>query len=169
MIILAIKRLLAYWIDFLIAAVVLIGAQVVLYYATGGYPFERFVYGFQIELWVLLTFSLPVWLYFIFAEYLYQRTIGKRLLKLEVYDVGGGRLRLGQTMKRTLVRLLPWELSHLIILVPKPWWGGGAPENFGLIWIPNALLLLYIVLLFLGRGRRGIHDYVASTAVRPRA
>lgn len=164
--ILSMKRLLAYWIDFVIAALVLVGAQLLTYYATGGYPFDTFANGYEVERWVLLTMSLPVWAYFILTEYFFHATIGKRLLNLKVFDANDGRPSLIQAAVRTLIRLLPWELTHWIILVPEPWWDIQEPQNMNLIWIPNAMMLLYIVILFASNGKRGLHDMIAGTSVR---
>ena len=60
------------------------------------------------------------------------------------------------------------ELTHLIVLVPDPWWGVEQPENGFLIFIPNAMLVLYVAYLFAYRGTRAIHDAFARTRVRPR-
>lgn len=66
----------------------------------------------------------------------------------------------------TFIRLLPWELTHVIILVPQPWWSIEMPKNQYLIFIPNIILILYIVFLFFNRGQKGIHDYFAHTRVK---
>jgi uncharacterized RDD family membrane protein YckC len=162
---LAIRRLAAYWLDFVILAGVLAGGQALLNLATGGFPFDRFKAGFEIELWVLATISLPVWCYFIGMEYKKGRTIGKKLLKLEVTEREGLRLTLRQAFVRTFVRLLPWELTHLIVLVPEPWWDAD-PANPQLVYIPNMLILLYIAVLAVSGGKRTLHDAAAGTRVR---
>ncbi|WP_274362107.1 RDD family protein [Paenibacillus thermotolerans] len=161
---LSITRLMAYWVDFALAAFVLVGAQLLTYYATGGYPFDTFANGYEIERWVLLTMSLPVWVYFIAAEYFFSATIGKTIFKLAVFDANGGKPRLLQVIGRTFVKLLPWEMTHWIVLAPEPWWSIQQPENMNLIWIPNAMMLVYIVSLFLAGGKRALHDFIARTA-----
>ena len=163
---LSIKRLLAYWIDFVILAVVLVSLQGLLYFTTSGYPFNDLKEGYEIEIWVLLSMSLPVWLYFIGCELYFQQTIGKRMLKLRVTKMDGSRINLHQVLIRTFVRLLPWELTHLIILVPEPWWGIEQPSNLYLIYIPNLLMLLYIVVLIATKGKMGVHDFIVKTRVR---
>lgn len=141
---LAIRRLLAYGLDFMLLATVLIALQALLYAGTGGFPFDRLRTGYQIELWVLATMSLPVWLYFVCGELWLQQTIGKKLFRLQVVDKTGTRIGLLQSLIRTAVKLLPWELSHLIVLVPEPWWSVEEPTNLLLIYIPNAAIVLYI-------------------------
>ncbi|NBD28194.1 RDD family protein [Paenibacillus glycinis] len=163
---LSLKRLIAYWLDFVILAVVLVGVQLLLYTVTSGFPFDYFDKGFEIESWVVLSMSLPVWAYFISFEKARRQTLGKRLLKLVVVDERKSTLSFVQALGRTFVRLLPWELTHLIILVPDPWWDVEEPSNQALIFIPNLLIVAYIVVLFANKGRRGIHDYVARTKVK---
>ena len=163
---LSVKRLLAYWLDFVLLALILTGLQWLLYAVTSGFPFDRLESGVQIELWVLLSMSLPVWGYFIYCETHYGQTLGKRLLKLKVASSTNRPLRFRQTLVRTAIRLLPWELTHLIILVPEPWWSVAEPINTALIYIPNALIVLYIAVLFLSGGKRGVHDLAANTTVK---
>jgi uncharacterized RDD family membrane protein YckC len=162
---LSIKRLLAYWIDFVILTIVLVGLQMLLYFITSGIPFDYLKKGYEIELWVLLSMSFPVWLYFIFCELYKQQTIGKWMLKLTVINVDGSKIKLHQAFIRTFIRLLPWELTHLIILVPKPWWDTEEPYNINLIYIPNILMLLYILVVFATKGKIGVHDYIVKTRV----
>jgi len=162
---LTVKRLLAYGLDFVLLASVLVSLQWTLYLVTGGFPFVRFDAGHEIELWVLLTFSLPVWGYFIWCEGKKQQTAGKFFLRLKVVNAGGAKIRWRQAFLRTLIRLLPWELTHLIILVPEPWWTVEVPENEIWIWVPNVLMAASIAVLFVSKGKKGIHDFAAKTTV----
>lgn len=158
------KRLFAYWIDFILIAVILIFIQWLIYQATSGFPFDYLRKGIEIEVWVLLTMSLPVWAYFIGME-MYKQPIGKRMLRLVVMDQVGSQIKFRQALGRTFIRLLPWELTHVIILVPQPWWGLEEPENPYLILIPNIIWIMYIVVLFFNKGQKGIHDFFARTRV----
>ncbi len=163
--ILFIKRLTAYWLDFVILAIFLLGVQGLLYLITNGFPFDHFVEGYQIELWVLLTISLPAWSYFIASELIKQKTLGKRLFKLVVTNKSGMKISFKQAFLRTCIKLLPWELTHIIIFFPDPWWSQETPENLYLILIPNILLVIYILILFLSKGKLGLHDYFVQTRV----
>jgi len=162
---LSVRRLLAYGTDFVLLAAILIGIQMLLYRTTGGFPFDRFASGLQIEAWVVATMSLPVWTYFIWNERRSGATIGKRLFRLKVTGEAGSGIARKQAFTRTAVKLLPWELTHLIVLVPQPWWDVDTPPHFALIYIPNALMVLYIIALLINRGERGIHDVCARTRV----
>ncbi|MBO7748438.1 RDD family protein [Paenibacillus sp. MWE-103] len=166
----AFKRLAAYWLDFAVLAAVLVGLQWAVYRATGGFPFDRLDRGFEIEAWVLGSMSLPVWAYFIVCETWRRQTLGKRLLRLEVVTAEHGTsIGLPRALGRTLIRLLPWEATHLIILVPEPWWDVEQPPHPYLIYLPNALMVLYAVVLFATKGRMAIHDYAMRTRVKERA
>jgi len=164
---LSLKRLTAYWLDFMLLAIVLLSFQYLLSKITAGFPFDYLKEGFSIEIWVLLTMSLPVWLYFICCELYKQQTIGKRILSLKVVSVEGSKLTLRQALLRTLIKLLPWEITHIIVLIPEPWYNlSELPDHMFLIYVPNAMILLYILVLFVNKGKRGIHDYIAKTMVK---
>jgi uncharacterized RDD family membrane protein YckC len=96
-----VKRLLAYWLDFVLLASLLVGLQWLLYAASSGFPFDKLEKGYQIELWVLLSMSLPVWCYFIYYERRHGYTPGKRLLKLKVTNNKGRNLSFSQALVRT--------------------------------------------------------------------
>jgi len=163
---LAVSRLLAYGLDFVLLAGVFVGLQWLLALLTSGFPFQYLQEGYQIELWVLMTVSLPVWTYFIWCEWKRRQTIGKRLMKVVIAGRDSKHPTFKQAFVRTMIKLMPWELTHIIILVPKPWYGmTETPANLPLIYIPNAMIVLYIVILFAGRGSRGLHDWAAGTTV----
>jgi len=162
---LSIKRLFAYWLDFVILASVLILLQWVLYSITSGFPFDYLDTGIEIELWVLGSMSLPVWLYFIILETYNGQTIGKRLMKLRVSNNLGTKINLKQSISRTFIKLLPWEITHIIVLLPTPWWSVEQPSNTFLIYIPNVLIIIYIIILFINQGKKALHDYASKTQV----
>ncbi len=163
--ILALKRLLAYWLDFVILAICLTTPQWIIYVITSGFPFSKFNTGIEIGLWVIFTISIPVWIYFILFEHLKQQTIGKRILKLVVTNEEGCNISIKQAFIRTFIRLLPWELTHIIILIPEPWWSIKEPKNSFLLYIPNFIMLLFIVILMSNKGVKGLHDYITNTRV----
>ncbi|MFG1731044.1 RDD family protein [Paenibacillus sp. 843] len=108
------KRLVAYWLDIILIALILIFLQLLMYKTTSGFPFDYLHEGIEIEIWVLLSMSLPVWTYFITFEMYKQQTIGKRLLRLIVMDKEGSKINFYQALCRSFIRLLPWELTHVI-------------------------------------------------------
>lgn len=161
------KRLFAYWLDVVLMLLFLVIPQWFVYRMTGGFPFDLFTTGFQIEVWVLITISLPVWLYFIVFERFYQKTLGKMLMKMKVTNRKGERISWGQAIMRTFWRLLPWELTHMILLFPEPMWSMDSTPALRtlFLYIVNVLMLLYILFLAFTRGKRTMHDVFFGTEV----
>jgi uncharacterized RDD family membrane protein YckC len=121
--------------------------------------------GLQVEAWVLVTVSLPVWLYFIGLEHLTGATLGKRLLGLRVERASGGRLSLGRAWLRTALKLLPWELTHITLLLPTPIWSAPNPGfRLGFIAV-YALLGLYLAAAALTPRRQSLPDLAAGALV----
>ena len=70
----------------------------------------------EFHLWVFVTASIPFLLYFtLILRSSRQATLGMRLLKLKVEDAGGGRIGFGQSLLRSAVMLMPFELNHAVM------------------------------------------------------
>jgi uncharacterized RDD family membrane protein YckC len=124
--------------------------------------------GPQIEGWVLLTVSLPVWAYFsLFESSARGATPAKRLLGLRVATTTGERPGWRRALVRTAIKLLPWELTHATLLLPTPMWGAAEAEMRAGLWGVYALLGLYLVCTALTPRRQGPHDLIAGTEVVP--
>ena len=161
------RRGLAYMLDGALLAGLVAASQFGLR-ALLGAAFPALETGAQIEAWVLLTVSLPVWLYFAVGESSgWQATPAKRLLGLRVATVAGQRLGFGRALRRTLVKLLPWELTHLTLLLPTPIWGSASAELRPGLWVVYALLLGYILCAALTPRRQAPHDLITGTLVVP--
>jgi len=113
-----------------------------------------------------LLVTLPVTLYFAISESSpSQATWGKRRLKLRVTDQDGNRIGFGRSLARTLLKFVPWELSHTLIWqiyfspIVSPWVNYG----FTLVYL---LIGLNIVSLFLTKTRQTLYDLLAKTYVR---
>ena len=129
--------------------------------------------------YTLLTVSLPIWLYFAGYESSDQHaTVGKRWLRIKVAGADGRPPSFMRALLRTIVKLLPFEIAHLVIAVPinpfiDPITGGlilpGMQELGGtvLAGLLVALLILGASLLSaaLHPDRRTLHDLVAGTWV----
>lgn len=174
MTLLTLRRLLAYILDIALLYGVLAGGLQTLTASLFGVPdYARLAQSpFRLEGWVLLTISLPTWLYFIFCDVRGGSTLGKRLLGLRTQTAAGGAVSAGQAVLRTALKLIPWELTHISILVPNPMWNAGsqpaASQTIGLA-LANLLLVVYLVVLVRSGGERSVHDVVAGTAVGRRA
>src|SRR6266700_6114714 len=65
------------------------------------------------ELSAFLLLVLPVILYFaLFESSSWQATWGKRKLGLRVTGTHGERLSLGRSLVRSIIKFVPWELTH---------------------------------------------------------
>ncbi len=156
------RRAVAYLIDWVLLAALVQVSQWALF-AVAGSPIPSLRSGFEIEAWVLLTISLPVWLYFSLSESIAGQTVGKRLMGLKVARVDGGHIIFGQALARTLLKLLPWELTHVTILLPTPIF-----DEPGFRWgfiVAYALLGLYVAVMFFNHRRQSVHDLIAGTIV----
>jgi uncharacterized RDD family membrane protein YckC len=160
-------RMGAYMVDISMLAGAVLFTQLGIHFLSGGFQAHALKSGWQIEAWVLGTVSLPIWAYFTLLERSgWQATLGKRLAALQVTDTAGGRIGLGRAFLRTIVKLLPWELTHLSLLVPTPMWSAGATAGIrpGLV-VADLLLIGYIAVAALTPRKQSVHDLVAGTMV----
>ena len=68
-------------------------------------------------------------------------------------------------MLRTVIKLLPWEISHLTVNLPTSIMYEPEPQfRFGFV-VVFALLVLYPALILLTRRRQSLHDLIAKTIV----
>lgn len=113
---------------------------------------------------ILWNFSIPAWLYFIVSDSsASSATLGKRLLKLHVVAADQERVGFLQAVWRTAVKLLPWELVHIFgFAISTDLSQISTAQTVGLI-AANVLLLVYVILLFVTRGRQTVHDFAAGT------
>lgn len=160
------RRICAYLVDYGLLFGVLIALQLLLYRVGRGFPYSLLQTGMQIELWVWSSISLPAWLYFALSESSpRQATFGKRLLGLRVTTLQGNRIGLGRALLRTVIKLLPWELTHLSLMLPVPlWWDPQPTLRPGIVGV-YALMGVYLVTLLLNPRRQSVHDLVARTVV----
>ncbi|MGK7391089.1 MAG: RDD family protein [Candidatus Cyclobacteriaceae bacterium M2_1C_046] len=71
--------------------------------------------GEQIPIISMIIILPTFWAYYIFSEYIFQRTLGKMLTKSKVVTLNGDKPTFKQILIRTLSRNIPFEyLSYLI-------------------------------------------------------
>lgn len=158
------RRIIAYVVDIVILFLILAPTGYLIQ-ALLGLPLAQS--GPALGRTILWNFSLPVWLYFIISDQsLAGATLGKRLLKIGVKRVNGARVGLGRAIGRTAVKLLPWELVHLIAFTLST----DLSQFTGLqtigLTLTNLLVVGYLVVAFLTRGRQSVHDLVMGTVVQ---
>lgn len=167
-----VRRVAAYFIDVSLLALAVQGFQWGLAAATGGFPFNALAArnsGWLIYGWMLLTVSLPIWLYFVLLERsAWRATLGKRLLGLEVAATTGESVSWRQAFGRTVLKLLPWEIFHLAFMLPTPLLSDPAPGFRPGFVVGAVVLLLYLLVLIQPPSRQSIHDLIVGTLVAER-
>lgn len=146
----AVRRLSAFALDWLVVALwggVLFG---VVMLATGGEP-GRPGSPWSAQAVGVVAMTLPVVLYFAGCECSAMRaTLGKRVLRLVVTDAAQRRLPFAAALGRNAVKFVPWECGHLVAHQAMfagdegpAWWAWGAAiVAMGVpLWWVGALLL----------------------------
>ena len=114
----------------------------------------------------VLIVTLPVTLYFAINESSNQQaTWGKQRMRLKVTDYNGERIGFGRAFSRTLLKFIPWELSHTFI-----WELSFSLQKdsvmisygFGLVYL---LVGLNIASLIMTKKHQTIYDLLAKTYV----
>ncbi|WP_420632214.1 RDD family protein [Candidatus Leptofilum sp.] len=166
------RRIVAYFIDMALLLLLVQGFQWGLLVVTGGFPFEMLAAlnnGWLIYGWVLLTVSVPIWLYFVLSERSrWQATLGKWLMGLQVTSVAGGKASWRQLLGRTVLKLLPWEIFHLAFMLPIPLMNDPNPAFRPGFVVGYAVLLLYLLVMVQTPRQQSIHDLIMGTVVAKR-
>ncbi|WP_377892265.1 RDD family protein [Alkalihalobacillus sp. R86527] len=160
-------RIFAFLIDYLLIA--LYGVFVVGTLSVILRPYVKPLFTSSPELAELTGFvmiTLPVSLYFIVSECSkWQGTLGKRKMGLRVCDKRGHRIGIGRSVRRTVVKFLPWEVAHFAI------WRIMLPSDFSdsiiyfLLVAVNVTVLFYLFIPFTNKRRKNIYDWIAGTVV----
>ena len=113
-----------------------------------------------------LLITLPVTLYFAFGESsVQQATWGKKRLGLKVTDINGERISFWRSLARTLLKFIPWEVSHTLI------WEISFPPQANSPLINYGFILVYVVIglniasLLMNRKHQTLYDFLAKTYV----
>lgn len=164
------KRALAYSIDITVcySFVMLVFQWAILsnLHASLGITKAWFANSLNMELYVLLTISLPVWIYFTYFDSKQAKgTLGKRVVKLEVYDAEHKRIALGKSFFRTFFKLLPWELAHLGVIFPTPMYFEETPALRTLTIFGILLFSAYLLSILISPTNQSIYDKVVGTKV----
>ncbi len=136
---LALRRILAFMIDWCVIALWGGALFAVVMLATGGEPSQAS------NPWVaqgigFLAMTLPVALYFTLCESSrWQGTLGKRVLGLRVTDTDGGRLPFGCALMRNAIKFAPWEAGHIVAQQAAFSGDAGLPLW---VWAPAAISLI---------------------------
>ncbi len=123
--------------------------------------------GWQIEIYILLTISLPVWLYFARGDSgRHRATIGKRIFGLQVTGLDGETLTFARAFVRSILKLAPWEMTHLALMLPTPVWD--APNDALMrppFMLSTFLVGSWFVTAFLTPNHQAPHDLIMKSVV----
>jgi len=118
------------------------------------------------QLVTFLLVTLPITLYFAISESsIRQGTWGKQRLKLKVADRSGNPIGFWRALGRTVLKFLPWEISHTLI-----WQIYFSPQKDS-IWINYGFVLVYLLIgvnlisLKLTTTRQTLYDILTSTYI----
>lgn len=167
-----IRRIAAYWIDCTLAfsVVMLVFQWAILSHFRDsiGITEEWFKNSINMQLYVWLTISIPVWLYFTYFDSKKTKgTFGKRLFKIQVRSISGHRISFGKSFLRTILKLLPWEIAHFGVIFPEPIYYAENP-NVGLMTYFGLLLFgIYVLSIFLSKNTQTLYDKVLKSEVKP--
>ncbi len=114
-----------------------------------------------------LMVTLPVSLYFIISDSkIGRQSFGKRKSGIRVVGKNGEAVSLLQMAFRTLLRFLPWELSHFLVYRLMYIEDGEVPFTYTLIGgLIYALMFAYILTCIFTKKKQSLYDILAKTYV----
>jgi uncharacterized RDD family membrane protein YckC len=121
---------------------------------------------FQAQFVAFLLITFPVTLYFAIGESsVRQATWGKHRLALRIIDHKGKRIHFLRAFARTLLKFIPWEISHTLIweIYFSPGVNSGL-INFGFVLV-YGLIGLNLASLVITKTHRTLYDFLTGTYV----
>ncbi len=164
---LAFRRFIAYMLDFIFLAIAIFVFQFGLSNLIG-FPSSKYLTtSWQIYTWVLLSVSLPIYLYFILLERSgRQATLGKTISRIKVESGNGSMISMRQSILRNFIKIaIPWEITHISVHFPKPLFNAIEPNIPLWIYAVDIILLVYLLVFLLTKGKMTIHDHFSNTRV----
>jgi uncharacterized RDD family membrane protein YckC len=162
------KRLAAFALDYILILGYLIGIALISLLVNQVFHVNQLLFADRIraQLVAFLLVTLPVTLYFTVSESsVQQATWGKQRLKLKVADVNGNRIGFWRALARTLLKFVPWEISHTLI------WQIYFSPQVESVWISYGFAIVYlliglnIVSLVITKTNQTLYDLLTNTYV----
>lgn len=118
------------------------------------------------QVFVFSTVTLPVTIYFAVGESSSkQATWGKQRTGLKVTDRNGNKIGFWRALARTLLKFVPWELSHTLVW-EVDFSGGsfsaGITYGFVLVYV---LIGLNIASIAMTKTKQSLYDLLAGTFI----
>ena len=167
------QRIGAFLLDYFIIAAYLV-LLVIISVGLGFGPLRRvframFANPNSSEFSAFLLLVLPVILYFaLFECSSWQATWGKRRMGLRVTDTHGARLSFPRSLLRSLLKFLPWELTHACLWRIPGWpLAPNTPSpiitaGLVLVWV---LVAVYLASMIMSKKHQALYDWIAGTSV----
>jgi uncharacterized RDD family membrane protein YckC len=162
------QRVAAFALDYIIILIYLLSMFVIFFLVNLLFGTNEWLFADRIraQFVAFLLVTLPVTLYFaVYESSPRQATWGKQRLKLKVGDAHGNRIGLWRALARTLLKFVPWELSHTLI------WEIYFSPPLEAIWVNYGFALVYLLIglnvasLVLVRTNQTLYDLLTSTYV----
>ncbi|MFK3937772.1 RDD family protein [Alkalihalobacillus sp. NPDC078783] len=114
-----------------------------------------------------LMVTLPISLYFILSDStLFGQSFGKKKARIRVVDVHGKPVSILRLTIRTILKFLPWELSHFLVYRLVYLEEGSVPLTYTLIGILiYGLMFLYIGTALFTKKKQSVYDLLTRTFV----
>ena len=162
------KRIKAFAFDYLVILIYLMGLTGIFMVINQTSNFAQRLFASRISAQVsgFLLVTLPISLYFAMSESSKHRaTWGKQRLRLSVTDQNGHQIGFPRSLTRTLLKFVPWELSHTIL-----WENYFYPETASRLMAYGFTLVYFLLGLNLAslaftKSHRTLYDYMAGTIV----
>jgi uncharacterized RDD family membrane protein YckC len=158
----------AFALDYLIILTYLLGLAALSLLANRQFGANEWLFGDRVRAQALafLLVTLPVTLYFAVSESsIRQATWGKGRLRLKVADRGENRISFWRSLGRTLLKFIPWEISHTLI------WQLYFSYQTASVWINYGFALVYLLIglnilsLVITRTHQTLYDLLTGTFV----
>ena len=162
------QRVKAFALDYVIILFYLAGITLLSLLINSLFSVNEWLFSDRIRAQLIGFFliTLPVALYFAFGESsVQQATWGKKRAGLIVTDPNGARISFWRSLARTLLKFIPWELSHTLI-----WQINFSPQahsaliNYGFMLV-YVLIGLNIASLLITKKHQALYDLLAKTYV----
>ena len=162
------QRVAAFALDYILILGYLLGIALLSLFVNQVFSANQWLFGDRVraQFVAFLLVTLPVTLYFAVSESsMQQATWGKRRLKLKVADRNGNRISFRRAFARTLLKFMPWEVSHTLI-----WQIYFSPEG-EFAWINYGFALVYLLLglnvvsLVITKTNQTVYDLLTSIYV----